>query len=117
MEQLNRIELRGRIGMVRTSEVGNRQVCHFSVATNSIYKGQDNQVVEETTWHNCTLWSSKKFPDLSIIKTGLPVEVTGRMKSNRYNLSDGTERTSYEVLANEFRILPENEQLKAENKS
>lgn len=114
MEQLNRVQLRGRVGNVRTAQVGEKQVCHFSVATNIVYRGADNQTVEEVTWHNCNFWSNRKYPDLSFIKVGMPVELTGRMKSDRYQASDGTERTSYEILAFEVNALDDKEILKSE---
>ena len=49
MEQLNRIELRGNVGNVRVSDVGGSKVARFSLATNFIYKGKDNEGVVETT--------------------------------------------------------------------
>lgn len=99
---------------MRTAQVGEKQVCHFSVATNIVYRGADGQTVEEVTWHNCNLWSNRKYPDLSFIKVGMPVELTGRMKSDRYQTSDGTERSSYEVLAFEVTALDEKDVLKSE---
>ena len=113
MEQLNRIQLRGRVGNVRLSMVAGRSVCHFSVATNTIYRNADNQPIEEVTWHNCFLWSSKRYPDVSFIRVGRPVEVVGRIRSNRYIGTDGVERISTEVAASEVTALPENEPLRA----
>lgn len=113
MEQLNRIELRGRVGNVRLSQVGDGTVCHFSVATNTIYRNQDNVATEETTWHSCTLWASRRCPDLSFIKVGAPVELNGRMRSKKFTGQDGVERYTYEVWVGDIRALPENEPLKA----
>ena len=110
---MNRIQLRGRVGNVRISMVAGRSVCRFSVATNTIYRNAENQPVEEVTWHNCFLWSSKRYPDISFIRVGRPVEVTGRIRSNKYTGSDGIERVATEVAVNEINILPENEPLTA----
>ena len=45
MEQLNRIELRGNVGNIRLSNVGESQVARFSLATNFIYKGKEGDAV------------------------------------------------------------------------
>lgn len=113
MEQINRIELAGRVGTVRVSKVGERSVCNFSVATSLLYKSQDGSAIEEVDWHNCTMWSGKKFPDFSFMKVGLPVHLTGRMRMSKYTGSDGVERTSFDVIVNEFEVIGENEGLKS----
>jgi len=38
---------------------------------------------------------------------GVPVYVTGRLRTTRYTGADGTEKQIYEVLANRLRILEE----------
>lgn len=104
MEQLNRIELRGNVGNVRISNVGNSQVARFSLATNFMYKSKDGEGVVETTWHNIVAWSGKNMPDFSRIGKGTPVYVCGRLRSSKYTAGDGTERQIYEVIANKMSI-------------
>lgn len=98
MENINKIELAGVIGSARISNVGNRYVGRFSVATNYSYKAQDGSHVIETTWHNVSYWA-KPGHDLSEFTKGTKVHIVGRLKQNRYTASDGAERCSYEVLA------------------
>lgn len=105
MEQLNRIELRGNVGNIRISEVGESKVARFSVATNFIYKGKDNEGVVETTWHNVVAWSGKGMSDFTAITKGAPVYVTGRIRTSRFTGSDGTEKTVYEVVASKIEVL------------
>ena len=65
MEQLNRIELRGNVGYVRLSRVGeDSQVVNFSVATTYVYKGRNGEAVMETTWHSVVMWNLKNMPDI-----------------------------------------------------
>lgn len=113
MEQLNYVKIRGRVGNVRVNNVGERAVCHFSVATNIIYRNSDSVATEEVTWHACNLWSSRKCPDVNVVKVGAPVEIEGRFRTNKYTGSDGVEHYSSEILVNELKLLPENEQLTA----
>lgn len=115
MEHLNKIELRGRVGTVRFAQAGDKTVCHLSVATSAVYRNQTNATVEETTWHNCTLWSSKKYPDLSCITVGAPIALKGRFKNTKYTGADGQDKYSSEVAVYEFEIIPAEEQLKPEN--
>lgn len=111
MEQLNYVHLRGHIGNVRISKVGERSVCNFSVATNMILRNSESQPVEDTQWHICVVWSSKKLPDLSCIVTGAPVEVEGRLRTNRYTGSDSVERSVCEVQVTNLSMLPAGERL------
>lgn len=101
MEQLNRLEIRGNVGSVNILNVGDTRVAHFSVATNFAYKGRNGEPVIETTWHNVTAWEGNKgIPPLEVIAKGTPVYVVGRLRSQKYTASDGTEKTITEVLAN-----------------
>ena len=104
MEQLNKIELRGNVGNVRISEVGGSRVARFSLATNFMYRGKDNEAVLETTWHNIVAWSGKGMPDFSSISKGAPVYVTGRLRTSRFTGNDGIERTVYEVIASKVEV-------------
>ena len=105
MEQLNKIELRGNVGNIRIQAVGDNEVAHFSLATNYAYKGKDGIPVIETTWHNVTAWSGGKTADLANLQKGQCVEVQGRLRNQRYTSSDGTERSSVDILAREVKVI------------
>ena len=94
MEQLNRIELRGNVGNVRLSNVGESLVARFSLATNFMYKGREGDAVIETTW--------KGMPDLKKIEKGKPLYVCGRLRTSRFTGNDGTEKQVYEVVASKI---------------
>lgn len=116
MEQLNQITLRGRVGTVQTNVVGEKQVCNFSVATNLLYRSNDTgTATEEVTWHSCKVWSSKKNPDLGIITVGAGIELVGRIRTSKYEGSDGVQRERREVNVSDFTILPASEPLRAES--
>ncbi|MBR5274581.1 MAG: single-stranded DNA-binding protein [Bacteroidales bacterium] len=107
MDSLNRIELRGRIGTIRTNEVNGSKVANFSVVTEYLYKNRDGIAVSETTWFNVTAWDSRDIPDIGSISKGMPVYVSGRMRTSRYTSADGVERQYYEILASKVRALEE----------
>ena len=109
MEQLNKIEIRGNVGNVNILKVGNTRVAHFSVATNFAYKDKNGEPVIETTWHYVTAWEGNKgVPALETICKGFPVYVTGRLRTQKYISGDGTERTSYDVIASTVEPLDTN---------
>ncbi len=107
MEQLNRIELKGNVGNVRITDVGSNRVARFSLATNYLYKTREGEAAVETTWHNIVVWAGRNMPPLEKIEKGTPVHVIGRMRSSKYTAADGTERQSYEVVANKLTLSDE----------
>lgn len=107
MEHINRIELQGRVGTIRRNTVNGTMVANFSLATDFLYKNRDGSGVSETTWHNVVVWSNKDMPDLSRITVGMPVYVSGRMRTTRYTSADGTDKHFYEVVANRLRFIAE----------
>lgn len=109
MDHINRIEIQGRVGTVRTNIVGETMVANFSLVTEYLYKTRDGGAVNETTWHQVTAWEGRDMPDLTLITKGTALNVIGRLRATRYTASDGTERQTYEVVAGKVRILSDEE--------
>ena len=107
MEDINRIELQGRVGTLRTNTVNGTMVANFSLATDLLYKNREGTGVSETTWHNVVAWSGRDMPDLSKITIGMPLYVSGRMRTTKYTTAEGTDKYFYEVLANRIRFVTE----------
>ena len=104
MEQLNKIELRGTVGIVRIKDYEGRQMARFSLATNFAYFDRNNEGIIETSWHNVIAWEGKEMPDLKKIEKGATVYVCGRLRIQKYSAQDGSEKFSYDVLANKVVI-------------
>ena len=109
MEDINRIEIQGRVGNIRTNVVNDTMVANFSVATDYYYKGRDGAMVNETTWHQVVAWAGKGMVNLNLIEKGSPVNVIGRMRSTKLTSSDGTDKYFYEIMAQKVRIVPTEE--------
>ena len=109
MDHINRIELQGRVGTVRTNIVGENMVANFSLVTEYLYKTRDGGAVNETTWHQVTAWEGRDMPDLSAITKGMQLNVTGRLRTFKYTNAEGQERQMYEVVANRIRFITETE--------
>ena len=108
---LNKVILIGRLGKdpeVRYMPNG-EAVCNFSVATSESWKDQNGQRQERTEWHNITMY--RKLAEIAgqYLKKGSQVYLEGRIQSRKYQGKDGIERTAYDIIANEMKMLGSNE--------
>lgn len=108
-QQLNRIELIGIIGNVRTKSVsGDDIVANFSVATNYAYYYNNSPVIE-TTWHNVVAFKSGKYIDFDAIVKGGKIHVIGRVRQNLYVDINNEKRSSFEIVASTVEAVPQDE--------
>ena len=105
IEHINRIELQGHVGTVRTNEHNGSKVVNFTMITDFLYKTREGAPANESMWHNVVAWSGREMQDLDKIEKGVPVNVTGRLRISRYTSADGSEKQFYEVMANKVRVL------------
>lgn len=106
MKSLNQHIIKGRLGRdARISNVGERQVANFSVATDYDYKRSDGTWDKETTWHDVCAWQGFGICDLSLLKKGTLVLVIGRVRKREYTDKDGYKKTTTEILAEAVDVL------------
>lgn len=106
MEFLNKIELRGVVGVSRQVDCGSTTACNFSVVTEYCYKSQDGGVIVDTLWLQVCAYGPKPgWPDLNQIQKGSKVYVQGRLRAKRYCDAQGIDRTCYEIVAQEIKLL------------
>ena len=104
---LNKVILIGRLG--RDPEVrympNGEAVCNFSVATSESWKDQSGQRQEKTEWHNITMY--RKLAEIAgqYLRKGSQVYLEGRIQSRKYQGKDGIERTAYDIIVNEMKML------------
>ena len=107
MEHINRIELRGRVGTVRSNTFNENRVVNFSLVTDFLYKNRNGEPISEATWFNVVAWEGKEVFDLHKVEKGASVHLSGRMRTTKYTNSEGVEKQFYEVLATKMRVLNE----------
>lgn len=107
MEHINRIELQGRVGNVRTNEHNGSRVANFSLVTDLLYKNKEGAPISEATWHNIVFWEGRDTPCVTEIVKGALVYVSGRLRTVKYTNAEGTEKQFYEVLANKVKVQKE----------
>ena len=104
---LNKVILIGRLG--RDPEVrympNGEAVCNFSVATSESWKDKNGQRQEATEWHNVTMY--RKLAEIAgqYLTKGSQVYIEGKIKSRKYTDKNGIERTAYDIIANEMKML------------
>ena len=108
MEFLNKIEIRGIVGQVNFTEVGEKKLARFSVCTQYDYKNQNGEAVTDTTWFNVSAWEGPKN-GIDNLQKGAQVYVSGRIRTQYYE-GDGFERILQEVVAHEVRVEPKSEE-------
>ena len=104
---LNKAILIGRLGRdpeVRQMPNGDA-VCNFSIATSETWKDQHGQKQERTEWHNITLYRRIAEVAGQYLKKGSLVYIEGRIQSRKYTGKDGIERTAYEIIGSEMKML------------
>ena len=104
---LNKAILIGRLG--RDPEVrhmpNGEAVCNFSIATDETWKDQSGQRQTKTEWHAITLYRRMAEVAGQYLKKGSQVYIEGRIQSRKYTGKDGIERTAYEIIGNEMKML------------
>ena len=106
MRLRNQINLIGRLGQDpehRTLESG-AEVVRFSLATSESYKNKQGEKVEQTEWHTCVAWRQLAGIINTHAKKGMQVAVRGKMTYRKWE-KDGIQRTSAEVVVDEFLML------------
>jgi single-strand DNA-binding protein len=87
-------------------------VTSMNIATNRKYTGSDGQVVKETTWFRVSVFGKMAETCAQYLKKGSAVLVEGRLTPDKnsggprtYQRQDGTMGATYEVFANNVRVL------------
>lgn len=113
---LNKVILIGRLGRdPETRFMANGEaVCNFSVATSEKYTDKNGQRQEATEWHNVTMY--RKLAEIAgqYLTKGSQVYLEGKIQSRKYTDKNGVERTAYDIIANELKMLGGNTQTPAQ---
>lgn len=104
MEFLNKIELRGVVGSVHISQVGDTKVVRFTVMTEYYYRDKAGGAVVDCTWFNCTAWADTT-PGAVDIEKGNFVDLSGRVRSFSFRNSAGDNVYGWEIVVKNLNII------------
>lgn len=104
---LNKVILIGRLGKdPETRYLPNGDaVCNFSIATDESWKDKNGQRQTRTEWHAITMYRKLAEIAAKYLQKGSQVYIEGRIQSRKYTGKDGIERTAYEIVCSEMKML------------
>ena len=108
---LNKVTLIGRLGRdpeCRYMPNGDA-VCNFSLATDESWKDRNGQRQTKTEWHNVIMYRRLAEIAGQYLKKGGQVYLEGKIQSRKYTDKNGVERTAYEIVCHEMKMLGGNE--------
>jgi single-strand DNA-binding protein len=104
---VNKVILVGRLGrdpeMRYTS--GGQPVANFSIATDETYKDRNGTRQKRTEWHKIVVWGKQAEIAQKYLKKGSLIYLEGRIQTRQWDDKEGQKRTSFEIVANNFRML------------
>jgi len=104
---VNKVILVGRLGRdPETRYTGSGQaVANFTMATDESYKDRNGERQKRTEWHKIVVWGKQAEIAQQYLKKGSLIFVEGRIQSREWQDKEGQKRTSFEIVANNFRML------------
>lgn len=104
---VNKVTLVGHLGKdPEVRRFDNGAVCNFSLATNESYKDKDGNRVDQTEWHNISIWRpglvdvAEKY-----LQKGSFIYAEGKLRTRSWDDQDGNKRYTTEVLIDNFKML------------
>jgi len=104
---VNRVILVGRLGRDPETRYtgGGQAVANFSVATDESYRDKNGERQKRTEWHKIVVWGKQAEIAQQYLKKGSLVFIEGRIQSREWQDKEGQKRVSFEIVANNFRML------------
>ncbi|MGC2721193.1 MAG: single-stranded DNA-binding protein [Candidatus Acidiferrales bacterium] len=104
---VNKVILVGRLGRDPETRFtgGGQAVANFSVATDETFKDRNGERQKRTEWHKVVVWGKQAEIAQQYLKKGSLVFIEGRIQSREWQDKENQKRTSFEIVATNFRML------------
>ena len=104
---VNKVILVGRLGRdPETRYMPNGDaITNFSLATDEQWRDRNGERQTRTEWHNVSLYGKLGEIANQYLKKGSQVFIEGKIQSRKYTGNDGIERTAYDIIGNEMKML------------
>jgi single-strand DNA-binding protein len=103
----NSVRLVGHLGNepeIKTT-ANNKKLAKVSIATNSAYKNDKGEKIEETQWHNLVMWDKNAVLAEKYLRKGSEIGIEGKLSSRSYTDSTGAKKYITEIIVNEVLLL------------
>ena len=104
---VNKVILVGRLGRdpeTRYMPSGDA-ITNFSIATDEQWRDRNGERQTRTEWHNVSLYGKLGEIAGQYLRKGSQVFIEGKIQSRKYTGKDGIERTAYDIIGNEMKML------------
>ena len=105
---INKVILIGNLGAdpeTRNSTTGNA-ITNINLATDESYKDKNTgQTVPKTEWHRIVMFNRLAEVAQQYLKKGSKVYIEGRLQTRKWTDTNGVERYTTEIVANEMTML------------
>src|SRR5258708_4622260 len=104
---VNKVILVGRLGRDPETRFtsGGQAVANFSDATDETYKDRNGERQKRTEWNKIVVWGKQAEIAQQYLKKGSLIFIEGRIQSREWQDKEGQKRTSFEIVATNFRML------------
>jgi len=104
---VNKVILVGRLGRDPETRYtgGGQAVCNFSMATDESFKSKSGERQKRTEWHKIVVWGKQAEIAQQYLKKGSQIYLEGRIQSREWMDKENQKRTSFEIVATNFRML------------
>ena len=104
---VNKVILVGRLGRdPETRYIPNGDaITNFSLATDEQWRDRNGERQTRTEWHNVSLYGKLGEIAGQYLRKGSQVFIEGKIQSRKYTDKDGIERTAYDIIGNEMKML------------
>ncbi|MEI6426307.1 MAG: single-stranded DNA-binding protein [Candidatus Absconditabacteria bacterium] len=105
---LNKVMIIGRATnnlQVKTIESSGTPVVNFTVATNRKFKNKDGNVLEDAEYHRCVSYGKGAEVLGKYLNKGKRIYIEGRLRTRKWQDSEGLERFSTEIIVDNFIFL------------
>ena len=104
---VNKVILVGRLGRdPETRYMPNGDaITNFSLATDEQWRDRNGERQTRTEWHNVSLYGKLGEIANQYLRKGSQVFIEGKIQSRKYTGKDGIERTAYDIIGNEMKML------------
>ncbi len=84
---------------------GNTKVAQFTLATTERYRDRNNELRENTEWHNIVAWRGNADVCEKYVRKGTQLFIEGRIRTRSWDDQTGNKRYTTEIIADSVQLL------------
>ncbi len=84
---------------------GSTKVATFTLATTERYRDRNNELRENTEWHNIVAWRGNADVCEKYVRKGTQLYIEGRIRTSSWDDQTGNKRYTTEIIADTVQLL------------